>query len=57
MPNIQQREELHRTIWSMADEVPVIFEGIQLVSVTHDIKFEAPNGKLRATDALDSDGV
>ena len=29
-------------------------EGIQLVSVTHDFKFEAPDGKQRASDALDS---
>ena len=28
-------------------------EGIQLVSVTHDFKFEAPDGKKRAADALD----
>ena len=29
-------------------------EGIQLVSVTHDFKFEAPDGKQRASDALDT---
>ena len=29
-------------------------DGIQLVSVTHDFKFEAPDGKLRASDALDT---
>ena len=28
-------------------------DGIQLVSVTHDFKFEAPDGKKRASDALD----
>ena len=32
-------------------------EGIQLVSVTHDFKFQAPDGKQRATDALDADCV
>ena len=29
-------------------------EGIQLVSVTHDFKFEAPDGKQRFADALNS---
>lgn len=29
-------------------------EGIQLVSVTHEFKFEAPDGKRRAADALDN---
>ncbi len=29
-------------------------DGVQLVSVTHDFKFEAPDGKKRASDALDS---
>ena len=28
-------------------------DGVQLVSVTHDFKFEAPDGKQRASDALD----
>jgi len=32
-------------------------EGIQLVSVTHDFKFEAPDGKKRASDALDNQCV
>ena len=32
-------------------------EGVQLVSVTHDFKFEAPDGKLRASDALDTQCV
>ena len=32
-------------------------EGIQLVSVTHDFKFLAPDGKQRAADALDADCV
>ena len=32
-------------------------EGIQLVSVTHDFKFEAPDGKQRAADALDAECV
>ena len=32
-------------------------EGVQLVSVTHDFKFEAPDGKKRAADALDNEGV
>ncbi len=31
--------------------------GIQLVSVTHDFKFQAPDGKQRFADALDSDCV
>ena len=29
-------------------------EGVQLVSVTHDFKFQAPDGKQRAADALDA---
>ena len=32
-------------------------EGIQLVSVTHDFKFLAPDGKQRAADALDAECV
>ena len=32
-------------------------DGIQLVSVTHDFKFEAPDGKQRAADALDAEYV
>ena len=32
-------------------------EGIQLVSVTNHFKFEAPDGKQRAADALDADCV
>ena len=32
-------------------------EGVQLVSITHDFKFQAPDGKLRAADALDAEGV
>jgi len=32
-------------------------EGIQLVSITHDFKFEAPDGKQRYADALDAEGV
>ena len=32
-------------------------EGVQLVSVTHDFKFEAPDGKQRASDALDTECV
>ena len=31
--------------------------GIQLVSDTHDFKFEAPDGKLRKADVLDYEGV
>ena len=31
--------------------------GIQLVSITHDFKFEAPDGKKRAADALDNECV
>jgi len=34
-----------------------ITENIQLVSVTHDFKFKAPDGKKRAADALDYDAV
>ena len=32
-------------------------KGIQLVSVTHEFKFEAPDGKKRAADALDNECV
>ena len=32
-------------------------EGIQLVSATHDFKFEAPDGKMRKADVLDAEGV
>ncbi len=32
-------------------------DGIQLVSVTHDFKFQAPDGKQRFADALDSECV
>lgn len=32
-------------------------EGIQLVSVTNQFKFQAPDGKQRAADALDADAV
>lgn len=32
-------------------------DGIQLVSVTHDFKFEAPDGKQRKADALDAECV
>ena len=32
-------------------------DGIQLVSVTHEFKFEAPDGKKRAADAIDNDCV
>lgn len=32
-------------------------EGIQLVSVTHEFKFEAPDGKQRKADALDAECV
>ena len=32
-------------------------EGIQLVSDTHEFKFEAPFGKLRAADAMDAEYV
>ena len=32
-------------------------EGVQLVSVTHDFKFQAPDGKQRAADALDAECV
>ena len=32
-------------------------DSIQLVSITHDFKFEAPDGKQRKADALDAEGV
>ena len=32
-------------------------DGIQLVSVTHDFKFQAPDGKQRFADALDAECV
>ena len=32
-------------------------DGLQLVSGTHDFKFEAPDGKMRKADVLDTDGV
>lgn len=32
-------------------------EGVQLVSPTHGFKFEAPDGKQRKADVLNSDGV
>jgi cell filamentation protein len=32
-------------------------DGVQLVSVTHEFKFEAPDGKKRAADALDNEYV
>ena len=32
-------------------------DGVQLVSVTHDFKFKAPDGKQRASDALDTECV
>ena len=32
-------------------------DGVQLVSVAHDFKFEAPDGKQRASDALDTECV
>ncbi|MBR6269398.1 MAG: Fic family protein [Bacteroidales bacterium] len=32
-------------------------DGIQLVSVTHDFKFQAPDGKQRASDAIDAECV
>ena len=32
-------------------------EGVQLVSITHDFKFEAPDGKQRLADAMDADCV
>ena len=31
--------------------------GVQLVSGTHDFKFEAPDGKMRKADVLDFEGV
>ena len=37
-----------RAVWDEDD---------QLVSVTHDFKFEAPDGKQRASDALDAQCV
>ena len=35
----------------------LIGEGVQLVSVTHDFKFKAPDGKQRASDAIDTQCV
>lgn len=32
-------------------------QGVELVSATHGFKFEAPDGKLRVADVLDSEGV
>ena len=32
-------------------------EGVQLVSATHGFKFEAPDGKLRVADVLNSENV
>ena len=32
----------------------VAVEGVQLVSIAHEFKFQAPDGKQRATDALDA---
>ncbi len=32
-------------------------DGVQLVSVTHEFKFEAPDGKQRAADVLDAESV
>ena len=32
-------------------------DGLQLVSDTHDFKFEAPDGKMRKADVLDTEGV
>ena len=32
-------------------------DGVQLVSVTHDFKFQAPDGKQRYADALDAECV
>ena len=32
-------------------------EGVELVSATHGFKFEAPDGKLRVADVLNSEGV
>ncbi len=32
-------------------------DGVELVSVTHEFKFEAPDGKMRAADALDNECV
>ena len=35
----------------------LLSDGIQLVSDTHDFKFEAPDGKMRKADVLDAEGV
>ena len=35
----------------------LIGDGVQLVSITHEFKFEAPDGKQRASDALDTECV
>lgn len=35
----------------------LIGDGVQLVSITHEFKFEAPDGKQRASDALDTECI
>ena len=42
-----------RAIWDEANPNPT--DGVQLVSVTHEFKFEAPDGKKRVADALDNE--
>ena len=37
-------------------QIESIQEGIELVSATHGFKFEAPDGKLRVADVLNSKG-
>ncbi len=41
----------------MPEPLGTVWQGVQLVSVTHDFKFEAPDGKQRAADALDNECV
>ena len=51
-----------RAIWDEANskwwlKKKMNADGVQLVSVTHDFKFEAPEGKKRVADALDNECV
>ncbi|MBQ9294884.1 MAG: Fic family protein [Bacteroidaceae bacterium] len=45
-----------RNYWKYLKE-KMAKEGIELVSLTNHFKFQAPDGKLRAADALDAEGV
>ena len=43
--------------WFSATDIVRAIKGIQLVSVTHDFRFQAPDGKQRFADALDAECV